>query len=125
MYDQSDITFGETSQLTNCELSKIRLASLPDNIITKKVAEHLFKSKQLKSKCEYATQEHDLLTPVSKTYHFTRRYSFNSDDSENEADIQNYSNDSDYKWKEEYAPSYTAVFDLEANKNVLFNNINI
>ncbi len=115
----------ETDRLTNWEASKIRMASLPDNIITKKVADRLLKSKRLKSKCKciwtHRNQSHQ--HPVSRTYHFATRHLYHSDESETEPEGRHYADDFPRKWSQikGYRPNCT-IFDCESNKKIVFDS---
>jgi hypothetical protein len=66
------------------ESSALRIASLPDNIFSKKIAERLLRNKTLKSENESDSyDEHPYST--SRTYHFQPANSFaTNDDTESE-----------------------------------------
>lgn len=118
--DQDDFS-ADTDYLSSWEASKIRIASFPDNFITRKVAERLLKAKKLKNKhrCDKEHHRQHPQHPVSRTYHFAPECSLDNDESESEIDFQKYSNEFQYTNWNDYGTNYT-VIGFEPQKDFVF-----
>ncbi|KAK7601651.1 hypothetical protein V9T40_009092 [Parthenolecanium corni] len=115
--------FAEAGHLASWESSKIRLASFPDNIITKNVVDKILRTKKLRSKCGCASfHQNDSSYPVTTTYHFSTR-PFLNEDSDNERDYADSSNDFQGK-SDEYEdsePNYPFLRDNFKQNKFFFN----
>ena len=78
--------------LNSWESSRLRIASLPDNLFSRRIAERLLRNKTLNT---YRRHEH----PTSRTYHFEPARSFANDDSDTDNTDTAYScRELEYSW---------------------------